>query len=129
MPKFSVKAQWQDSMSPGVAALKGKIIGVRDRTPFRWGGLKYLIGDAATLTISGRLFPAAKVQTQLLAHVARRSPAHERLDPARHLRLKIEHPGLGIGRARLHGSLRWLVNAGYHAGPGLRGDAPLLKPL
>ena len=103
-------------MGPGVAALKGKIVGVCDGAPFRWGGLEHLKSDAVALTVGDRLLLAAKVQTQLLAHVARRRPAHERLDPARHLRLKIEDPSLGIGAARLHGSFRWLVDARWHVG-------------
>src|ERR1017187_10012358 len=66
------------------------------------------------LAIGDRLFLAGKAQMHLLAHVAGRGPAHQRLHRARRLGLEIKHPALGFGVARLHGGLGWLVNAGCH---------------
>ena len=68
------------SVGPGVAALEGKIIGVGHRAPFLGRRSRNVIGNAVALAISDRLFLAVKSQTQLLAHIARRGPAHQRLD-------------------------------------------------
>ena len=84
------------------------------RAPRTAACLEHLIGDAVALAIGDRLFLAGKAQAHLLAHVAGRGPAHQRLDLARLLGLEIEHPGLGLGEARLHGGLGRLVDACGH---------------
>ena len=48
------------------------------------------------------------------AHVAGARPTHQRLDLTRLFRLEVEHPFLGLGRARLHGRLRRLVDSCDH---------------
>jgi len=85
-------------MSPSVAPLEGKIVRVRHDASFQRYGLSYLVRDAPALAIGNRRFLAVEVQAQLLAHVPRRSPTHQRLDPAGRLRLKIEHPVLGVSK-------------------------------
>jgi len=86
-------------MSPGVTALEGKIVRVRHDGSFQRYGLSYLVRDPPALAIGNRRFLAVEVQAQLLAHVAGRGPAHQRLDLPRCFGFKIEHPGLGIGKA------------------------------
>ena len=102
------------SVGPGVAALEGKIVRVRHDPPFRRHTCGHLIGYASALAIGNGLLLAVEAQAQLLAHVPGRSPTHQRLDLTGRLRLKVEHPVLGIGLARLHGGLGWLVDARGH---------------
>src|SRR6188472_1741141 len=101
-------------MRPGIAPVEGEIVGV-GYDAARWRlGMKNLIGDAVALAIGGCLFEGVEAQVHLLAHVARTSPAHQRLDLARLFGLVIEHPFLGLAGAGLHRSLRGLVDAGRH---------------
>src|SRR5581483_208058 len=53
-------------------------------------------------------------QADLRLHIPRAGPAHQRIDLARGLGLVLEQPLLGAGRARLHGGLGRLVDAGSH---------------
>jgi hypothetical protein len=73
------------------------------------------------LAIGHRFLLAGKAQPQLLAHVAGGGPAHQRLDFARLFRLEIEYPGLGIGKAGLHGGLGGLVDTCGHGTPDFGG--------
>ena len=97
--------------------------------PFRRRAFEHLIGDAPALAISDGLLLAVEAQAQLLAHVAGRGPAHQRLDPAGRLRLKIEHPVLGIGLAGLHGGLGRLVDARGHGGTPVIVRIPINSPI
>src|SRR3954451_4412833 len=102
-------------MRPGAAALEGEIVGIGQSAPRRPRlRLEHLTGDAVALAISDRFLGAVELQVNLLAHVARTGPAHQRLDLARLFRLVIEHPFLGLAGAGLHRSLRGLVDAGRH---------------
>src|SRR5262249_17508164 len=87
------------SVGPGIAAFEGKIVCVRHDLPFRQHTFGHLIGYASALAIVDGLLLAVEAQAQLLAHVPRRSPTHQRLDPAGRLRLKIEYPVFGISKA------------------------------
>src|SRR5262249_1122157 len=61
-----------------------------------------------------RLVLGLEPQSNLLVHIRRRSPAHERLDLAGFLRHVFEHPFLRLGGARLHGGPRRFVDAREH---------------
>src|SRR5436190_3652698 len=102
------------SVGPRAAAIVGKIIRVGDRSARRRLRLGELVRNAAPLAIRDRLFLGVELQAQLLAHVARGGPAHQRLDGARRLRLVFEHPELGLGGAGLHRGLGRLVDACNH---------------
>ena len=76
--------------------------------------IEHLVRDAVALGIGDRLLGGRKPQPHLLAHVAGRGPAHQRLDLARLLGLVVEHPFPGLGGARLHRRLRRLVDPCHH---------------
>ena len=78
-----------------------------------------LIRDAVALGIGDRFLGGRKSQPHLLAHVAGRGPAHQRLDLPRLLRLVVEHPFPGLGGARLHRRLRRFVDPCRHDLPCL----------
>src|SRR4029077_4348257 len=101
-------------MRPGTAPVIGEVIRIRDaRALARWG-LEHLIGDAMALAIGDRLVLGVEVELHLLLHVARRGPAHQRLDRARLFGLVVEHPFLGLGGPRLHRGAGRFVDAGGH---------------
>src|SRR5664280_2835349 len=102
------------SVSPGVAALEREVVRIGHAVAHRRRRLGHLIGDVMALAISDRLFLAGEAQALLLAHVARRGPAHQRFHRARRLGLEIERPVLGLGVTRLHGGPGWLVDARCH---------------
>src|SRR5665213_921553 len=89
-------------VSPGLPAPKRKIVGIGGLAPGRCLRLDDLIGNALALAIGNRLFLGIEANRQLLLHVTRRGPAHQRLDRTRLLRLIIELPFAGLGGARLH---------------------------
>ncbi len=107
-------ADFTQSMGPGVAPVEGEIVRIGHRAPGDRLGFEHLVGDAVALAIGDRLVLAGKAQAHLLAHVAGRGPAHQRLDLARLLGLEIERPALGIGQPRLHGGLGRLIDACGH---------------
>ena len=119
-------------MRPGLDALEGEIVGVGDRPLRRILGLDHLVGDALALAIGDRLFLAVEMQGQLLLHVARGGPAHQRLDGPRLLRLVVELPFPGLGPARLHRVLGGLENPCGHGWSGpwvdLRHGTRLVEP-
>ncbi len=112
---IGASSQCVQSVRPGIAPVEGEIVRIGHRAPRRRRALEHLVGDAVALAIGDRLVFAGKAQAQLLARVARRRPAHQRLDLARLFRLEIHRPGLGPGLARLHGGLGRLVDACAHA--------------
>src|SRR5689334_10400080 len=74
--------------------------------------LEQPVGDAVAFGIGDRLLLGVEPQRELLIHVARGSPAHQRVGGAPHRRLIIEHPAPGVGLAGLHGGSRWFVDPG-----------------
>src|SRR2546423_5836890 len=84
------------SVRPGAAAIVSEIIRVGDRSAHF--GLRFgeLVSNAAALAVGDRLFLGVELQAQLLSHVARGGPAHQRLDGAPRLRLLFEHPEPGL---------------------------------
>src|SRR5205085_7369945 len=68
------------SMRPGLASAERKIIGIGGLAARRLLGFDDLIGNALALAIGDRLFPRLEAQRQLLLHVGRAGPAHQRLD-------------------------------------------------
>src|SRR3954451_7712062 len=102
-------------MRPRAAALEGEIVGIRQSAARRRRlRLEYLARDAVALAIGDGFLGAVELQVNLLAHVARTGPAHQRLDLARLFGLVVEHPFLRLAGAGLHGSLRGLVDACRH---------------
>src|SRR5712691_6295714 len=93
------------SVRPGIAAFESKIVGIGDDAACRRLGLRQLIRNSMALRIGDRFLLGVELEADLLAHVARAGPAHQRLDLTRLFRLVVEHPFLGLGRARLHRSL------------------------
>src|SRR5262249_12787042 len=98
-------------MRPRSTARRGEVVRIGEAAPDGLMWLGDLVRDAVPLAIRDRLVLRLETQAQLLAHVARRGPAHQRLDLARLGRLVVEHPLLGLGMARLHGGLGRLVDA------------------
>jgi hypothetical protein len=105
-------------MSPGVAPRVSKVIGVSDDAPARLVRFFYLVGNPVSLAVGDRFFFRLEAQTNLLAHVARAGPAHQRLDFERFARLIFELPVFRPRLAGLHGGLGGLVNASKHVGLG-----------
>src|SRR5882724_7814880 len=87
------------SVRPGTAPGEGEIVRVGERLARRRLGFGELIRNAVARAIGDRLLARFEAQPQLLLHVARRGPAHQRLNRARLLGLIIEHPILGLGVA------------------------------
>jgi EAL domain-containing protein (putative c-di-GMP-specific phosphodiesterase class I) len=102
------------SVRPGIAALESEIIGIGDHPACRRLRLRQLIRNAVALRIGDRLLLGVELEANLLAHVARAGPPHQRLDLTRLLRLVVEHPFLGLGGAGLHRSLRRFVDSCGH---------------
>ena len=92
--------------TPGVC----EIIGIRNTLPPQRRAFEYLIRDPVSLAISDGFVLGVELKPQLLLHIARTGPAHQRLDRARLFRLVIQHPFLGLPRARLHCGAGRLVN-------------------
>ena len=69
---------------------------------------------AVPFSIGLRRFQAFKLHFNLAAHICRAGPAHERVDLASELWLKLENPLMRVRSARLHGILCRLVNACLH---------------
>src|SRR5437588_9080900 len=107
-------------MRPGIAAICGEIIGVRHAAARRRLVLEDLIGNAVALAIRDRFLERVEAELDLLAHIARARPAHQRLDLARLFGLEVEHPFLGLRNAGLHRSLGGLVDTRRHAQPFAR---------
>src|ERR1700730_6018678 len=100
---------------PGHAAPEGEIVGIRQTAPRRRIlGLEHLIGDAVAPAISDRRLLAMKPQPQLLLHISRARPAHQRLDLGRRFRLVVQHPIFRVRGAGLHRRSGGLVNACNH---------------
>jgi hypothetical protein len=104
-------------MRPGIAAICGEIVRVRHAAARRRLVLEDLIGNAVALAIRDRFLDRVEAELDLLAHIARARPAHQRLDLARLFGLEVEHPFLGLCSAGLHRSLGRLVNARRHGQP------------
>src|SRR6266487_2496923 len=102
------------SVRPGITAVCGEVVGIGHATPHRRLGFEDLVGNAVPLAIGDRLLGRVKTQLDLLTHVARTGPAHQRFDFARLFRLVLEHPFLSLGDAGQHGGLRGLIDARRH---------------
>src|ERR1700692_3158227 len=108
-------SQWvQLLMGPGLAAPECKIIGVGGLTAYRCLRFNDLIGNALTLAIRHSVFLGVEAKGELLLHVARTGPAHQRLDRARLLGFIIELPFPGLGGPRLHRVFGGLKDACGH---------------
>src|SRR5262245_6303566 len=103
---------------PGLAAAEREIVGIGDLTIGRSVGLDHLVGNALALAIGDRVFLAVEADGELLLHVARRGPAHQRLDRARLLGLVVELPFVRLGPARLHRVFGGLEDACSHGWSG-----------
>src|SRR5215813_11527864 len=99
------------SMRPGAATADREIVRVGHHAARRLLRLGDLERDAVALAIGDCLFLGVESQAQLLAHVARAGPPHQRLDLPRLGGLVVEHPLFGVGSAGLHRSLGRLVDA------------------
>src|SRR5580692_2282133 len=102
------------SVRPGAAPRVGEIVGIGNAEPGRRLTLERLVGDAVALAIGDGLFLGVEFEPQLLLHVARTGPAHQRLDGARLFGLVIQHPFLGLGGAGLHRRAGWFIDSGGH---------------
>src|SRR5712692_8384191 len=105
-------------MGPGLAAPECEIVGIGGRPSNRLLGLDHLVGDGLSLAIGNGLFLAVETQAELLFHVARRGPAHQRLDRVRLLRFIVEPPFPGRCLARLHRVFGGLKNTCGHGWSG-----------
>src|SRR6516165_4304049 len=101
-------------MGPGFTAPEREIIGIGHLAMGRLLRLDQLIGDALALAIGDRFLLAVEMKGELLLHVARRGPAHQRLDGAGLLWLVFEPPLIGLGPTRLHRVFRGLKNTSGH---------------
>src|SRR3954447_222515 len=102
-------------VGPGLAAPKCKVIGIGCWPTYCLFGLNDLIRNALALAVGDRLFLGVKLDRELLFHIARAGPAHQRLDSARLLGLVIELPFLGLRSTRLHrvfGGLKYACSHG-----------------
>src|SRR5690606_15877703 len=72
------------------------------------------VGAAVALSVSDGLFFRVERELDLLPRVLLAGPPHQWVDRAGQPRLKLKHPLLGAGNARLHGGLRRLVDARNH---------------
>jgi hypothetical protein len=102
-------------MRPLADASVPEIIRIRDLAAGRLLGLVDAVRDAVAVAIGDRFFLRGELQPQLLLHVGRGGPAHERLDLTRRLGFEHEQPLFGIGLTRLHRGARRLVDAGRHS--------------
>src|SRR3954447_711988 len=100
------------SMRPLADAVELEIVGVGDRAALRLLGLLDPVGDALAGRVGDRLLLRVEPQLHLLARVAGRRPAHQRLDLARLDAGELEQPLLRPGLAGLHRGLGGLVDAG-----------------
>src|SRR3954451_7571501 len=100
------------SMRPLTDAVELEIVGIRDRAALRLLGLLDPVGDALAGRVGDRLLLRVEPQLHLLARVAGRRPAHQRLDLARLDPVEFEQPLLRPGLAGLHRGLGGLVDAG-----------------
>ena len=97
-----------------------EIIGIRNTLPPQRRAFEYLIGNPVSLAIGDGFVLGVELKPQLLLHIARAGPAHQRLDRARLLWLVIQDPFLGLRRARLHRSAGRLVNPRGHFHPSIK---------
>src|SRR3981189_3187120 len=89
------------SVRPGAPPAIREIVRIGDAAPRRLLGLGQLERDAVALAIGDRLLLGVEAQAQLLAHVARAGPTHQRLPPARAPRLRVARPPPGLRGARV----------------------------
>src|SRR3981081_1320807 len=91
------------SVRPGAPPAIREIVRIGDAAPRRLLGLGQLEGDAVALAIGDRRLLGVEAQAQLLAHVARAGPTHQRLDLARLRPLVVKRPPLCLWGARMPG--------------------------
>src|SRR5581483_2240430 len=101
-------------MGPRLAAAKCEIISIGHLATRRFFRLKNLVGDALTLAIGHGLLFRLEAKGNLLLHVGRTGPSHQRFDDARLLRFVVKLPFHGLGPPRLHGVLGGLKNSSDH---------------
>jgi len=77
-------------------------------------GFEDLIGDPFFFSVGNGLVAGVELELNLLQHVARTCPAHQRVDPPRLLGFELQEPELRPGLARLHGCPGWLINSRAH---------------
>src|SRR5580698_8406047 len=101
-------------VGPGATPGGGKIVRIGNTRALDGLAVKDLVGDAVALAIGNRLFLGVEAQPDLLLHVARTGPAHERLDYRWLLRFVVQNPFLGVAGARLHRRARRFVDTSGH---------------
>src|SRR3981189_3971351 len=89
------------SVRPGAPSAIREIVRIGDAAPRRLLGLGQLERDAVALAIGDRLLLGVEAQAQLLAHVARAGPTHQRLHPPRLPPPLAERPPPWRGGARV----------------------------
>src|SRR5262245_55182128 len=100
------------SMGPVVCPAPFVILRIRFLQQPLGRRLEQPVSDAVALGIGDSLLPGGEAEPELLVHVARRRPPHQRIGGPLLGRLVVEHPAPGIALARLHGGSRWSVNPG-----------------
>src|SRR5689334_14971035 len=109
-------------MGPGRPARVSEIIGVRHSLSPRRRALKDMVSNAVAFAIGDGFVLGVERKPQLLLHIARTGPAHQRLDGARLLGLVVEHPFFGLCRSRLHRGAGRLVDPRGHLQPSKTND-------
>src|SRR5690606_12629158 len=101
-------------MGPGHLAIVAEVLRVCHLPAA--GFLRFLDaeGNAVALSVGDRFFLRRESQPDLALHVTRSGVAHERIDLARLLRLKLENPVTRLSLAGLHCCLGGAVDTSGH---------------
>src|SRR6185437_717781 len=102
------------SMAPGDFPVEAEIVGIGLGDGLGSVGLEDLEVDAVLFGVGDGFFLSVEFEQDLLAHVGRRRPAHQRVDAARGFGLVFQDPLLGARPARLHGVPGGLVDTRAH---------------
>src|SRR5580693_3891117 len=105
-------------MRPSTAPRRGEVVRIRNALPLGRRALENFVGDPVAFAIGNGLVLGVEIKPQLLSHVSRAGPAHQRLDGAPLLRLVIQDPFLGLGGPGLHRGAGGFVDSGGH-GPAI----------
>ena len=113
----NVRRPCPGSMGPGLAATKGKVLGIGGRPATLLAFRRQDIGNTLAQCVFDGGFLGRKLHAYLGLSVRRRRVAHQRLYLARRLGNEFQHPIAGLGRTRLHGGFDGRIDSCCHVNP------------
>lgn len=102
------------SVGPGTDARELEVVGIGHLLRGLFLRIAHGEGEAVAGRVGDGVFLGLEIKADLRLHVGRGSPAHQRVDGARRLRLVLQAPASGLGLSGLHGRFRRSEDARHH---------------